>query len=190
MRDAWQLWANHLSPQSCEEIIQKGIVLPHQQAAIGFGETARSDQGFRRSRIRWVNRRSEEWRSVVELIEHTVLVSNRNAFGFDLDYVHEIQFTEYTAEDKGHYNWHEDLEWMDNRAFHRKVSFICQLSDPATYEGGKLEMQLPDGSKLPEAAYNQGSIMVFPSFWKHRVTAVTKGKRYSLVAWYEGPQFR
>lgn len=190
MREAWQLWANHLSPQTCDEIIQKGLVIPPRSAAIGFGKDARSDEGFRRSNVRWIPRRSEEWRWVVELIEHLVRISNRNAFGFDLDYVHEIQFTEYSADYEGHYNWHEDLEWVSNLPVHRKVSFVLQLSDPNSYEGGKLELRLPDGSSLPEGVHNRGSILVFPSFWKHRVTPVTRGVRYSLVAWYEGPQFR
>ena len=34
-----------------------------------------------------------------------------------------------------------------------------------------------------------GSIVVFPSWQYHRVTAVTKVIRYSLVAWAVGPPF-
>lgn len=191
MNSLWQLWTNHLQPGTCEELIQKGLVLPAKDGAIGFRGGARRDEGFRRSKIRWINRRSDDWRWVVELIEHITLVSNRNAFGFDLDYVHEIQFTEYSSEYKGHYNWHEDLEWCGNKPFQRKLSLVLQLSDPASYEGGRLELMAPDGSKFPtEEAAKQGSLVVFPSFIRHRVTELTKGKRYSLVAWYEGPPFR
>ena len=35
----------------------------------------------------------------------------------------------------------------------------------------------------------EGSIVVFPSFSWHQVTPVTKGTRYSLVAWFVGPPF-
>jgi PKHD-type hydroxylase len=31
---------------------------------------------------------------------------------------------------------------------------------------------------------------LFPSFVLHRVTPVTKGTRYSLVAWVSGPPFK
>jgi PKHD-type hydroxylase len=33
-------------------------------------------------------------------------------------------------------------------------------------------------------------ITLFPSWSLHRVTPVTKGTRYSLVAWVSGPRFR
>jgi len=36
----------------------------------------------------------------------------------------------------------------------------------------------------------QGSIIVFPSLLMHQVTPVTKGERYSAVAWATGPQLR
>ena len=35
----------------------------------------------------------------------------------------------------------------------------------------------------------EGSIIVFPSFLQHRVAPITKGIRYSLVAWFLGPPF-
>jgi PKHD-type hydroxylase len=34
-----------------------------------------------------------------------------------------------------------------------------------------------------------GSVIVFPSDTEHRVTPVTKGIRYSLVAWFLGPPY-
>lgn len=187
----WQLWQSHLSPESCREIIQKALVIPPQEAVVGFDKNIRKEDSFRRSRVRWVDRRAEEWSWIVSLIEHTVRVSNRDVFGFDLEYLHEIQFTEYDSSYKGMYHWHEDLEWLSPKPYHRKLSFILQLSHPQAYEGGQIEFQIPDQT-TPEPAglTKQGSILIFPSFIKHRVTPVTKGKRYSLVAWYEGPPFR
>jgi PKHD-type hydroxylase len=35
-----------------------------------------------------------------------------------------------------------------------------------------------------------GSVIVFPSYVHHRVKPVTKGTRYSVVAWYGGPPFK
>jgi PKHD-type hydroxylase len=35
-----------------------------------------------------------------------------------------------------------------------------------------------------------GDALVFPSFLRHRVTPVSRGVRYSLVTWIEGPQWR
>jgi Uncharacterized iron-regulated protein len=36
----------------------------------------------------------------------------------------------------------------------------------------------------------QGSMIVFPSFQKHSVQKITKGTRYSLVAWFLGRPWR
>ena len=52
-------------------------------------------------------------------------------------------------------------------------------------EGGDFEMDEED--EIPR--FEEGSIIVFPSFLKHRVTPVTKGVRYSLVSWFVGPPF-
>ena len=35
-----------------------------------------------------------------------------------------------------------------------------------------------------------GTVIIFPSYTHHRVSPVTKGTRYSVVAWYGGPPFK
>ena len=37
---------------------------------------------------------------------------------------------------------------------------------------------------------SQGSLVIFPSFVKHRVKPVTKGTRYSLVIWNLGQPYK
>ncbi|MEC7191643.1 MAG: 2OG-Fe(II) oxygenase [Pseudomonadota bacterium] len=39
-------------------------------------------------------------------------------------------------------------------------------------------------------ACKRGDVIVFPSYLHHRVKPVTKGVRYSIVAWYGGPPFK
>ena len=75
---------------------------------------------------------------------------------------------------------------------------VLQLSDPSEYEGGQLELKESKKDKNSVSISEQdqkdimkkGSIIVFPSFFTHRVTPVTKGTRMSLVAWVSGPLFR
>ena len=43
--------------------------------------------------------------------------------------------------------------------------------------------------EIPELK-KKGTVIVFPSSMWHKVEPVTKGKRYSLVAWAEGFDFR
>ena len=69
-----------------------------------------------------------------------------------------------------------------------------QLSDPSDYEGGDLMIARPYANKWVEetaqSVKERGTIIVFPSFYTHKVTPVTKGVRRSLVAWVEGPPWR
>ena len=43
---------------------------------------------------------------------------------------------------------------------------------------------------IDDIEMNKGDIVVFPSYLMHRVTPVTRGERYSLVAWACGEQFK
>jgi PKHD-type hydroxylase len=63
------------------------------------------------------------------------------------------------------------------------------------YDHLKLEMEnewkdypSPE-SKIATVESSKGSVIVFPSDVYHRVKPVTKGIRYSLVAWFLGPPF-
>ena len=67
---------------------------------------------------------------------------------------------------------------------------MVQLTDPNEYEGGDLQfgLQNEDGEWYT-AKREKGSITIFPSFFTHRVTPVTKGKRYTLQEFYVGNHF-
>ena len=113
---------------------------------------------------------------------------NYDKFMENVQHISPIQYTIYK---KGqHYNWHYDVinHWTP---YTRKISGILMLSDPDEYEGGNLLIDKvydtpPDRDELRE----KGTMLVFPSFVRHKVTPVTKGVRRSLVAWAHGPKFR
>ena len=79
----------------------------------------------------------------------------------------------------GHYKYHTDhcIE------IPRTLSFIYFNNDD--YEGGELCFQTPDGSEEIIIATKQNSIIMWPSnfLYPHCVKPVTKGTRYSIVAW-------
>lgn len=107
-------------------------------------------------------------------------------YRFNLTGVEEgIQLAIYDESEQGFYTWHED-----STIYHmeRKISMSIPLSDPDDYEGGELQFMI-QGKGVP-ARQVKGSPVVFPSFLTHRVTPVTKGRRYSLVAWITGPDWR
>ena len=56
--------------------------------------------------------------------------------------------------------------------------------------GGHGELELRFGKDPITIGKERGLIALFPSYTMHRVTPVTKGTRYSLVAWVSGPAFK
>lgn len=110
---------------------------------------------------------------------------NQQFFQFDLDGFNQgLQFTRYTAPGQ-HYDWHIDRGYLTAT---RKLSVSLQLNDPTEYDGG--ELQLKFGRKDETIRKERGLVTFFPSYTLHRVKPVTRGTRYSLVAWIGGPPFK
>ena len=108
---------------------------------------------------------------------------NAHKYHYDISGMQDIQIGHYT--EGSHYDWHPDISEPDDKNMQRKLSAVLMLSDANDYEGGLLEFKFAEMPKL-----QKGSLVVFPSFMVHRVTKVTKGNRYTVVAWSVGPSFR
>ncbi len=93
-----------------------------------------------------------------------------------------IQLAEYTPGD------HYDIHFDGFAETKRKLSLTVQLSRPDDYEGGLLQLGLPNNPVT--GITEKGSAICFPSWMPHQVESVTKGARYSLVAWGHGPAVR
>jgi PKHD-type hydroxylase len=182
-----------LSEDDCAKVLERAFQYPSQAGTVGYGgETHGVDERIRKSTIRWLQREDPYLGWLYLRIEHLVLKSNRESFGFDLSGTcggfSEIQFTEYHAEGEQKYDWHEDNNWKGSGGFDRKLSVVIQLSHPTSYEGGRLELH---NDPLGEKDFRgMGDVILFPSFNRHRVTPVTRGVRYSLVTWVCGPRLR
>jgi PKHD-type hydroxylase len=176
-----------LPSQYCEHVIQRAENYPIQPATIGFENGFHEDKQIRRSVIKWLQPDGADSDIAAKMMKF-VKQANRSTFGFDIDTLYDLQFTEYHAADDGCYNWHQDT-WFENPdPTDRKISVVIQLSNPNDYEGGQFEFF---GSiDLFDTFLPQGSVLIFPSFMPHRVTPVTKGIRRSLVSWVEGPKWR
>ena len=110
-------------------------------------------------------------------------------FEFNLSLTGLVSINTYSSKG-GNYNWHRD-ERFDNVGPHKKLSLIVQLTDPAEYEGGNFEFEgdIPNRPD-PNLLKPKGTVVVFPSYVKHRAAPVTKGCRESLAAWVQGPGFK
>ena len=165
--------------------------LPFAEKAKILGQTENGIEGtydptIRSSKVKWIPK-SREFQGLYERIAQEILMHNQQHWKFDLTTLREqIQYTEYHAEDKGKYDWHLDIGsgWSSLR----KISVTINLSDPKDYDGGVLEFNM-GGKTITQGSKAKGAITIFPSYLLHRVSPVTKGERYSLVAWANGKAF-
>ena len=80
--------------------------------------------------------------------------------------------------------WHTDAG--RDRHDQRRISMSVELSERADYDGGELEI-VPDRVGR-ERTLPRGAAQIFGSRALHRVTPVTRGRRWSLVAWTGAPR--
>ena len=143
-----------------------------------------ADQSYRTSSNSWLY--DDSW---IAGILHNIMISVNNGF-FNYDLVHfddQIQVTQYKKTQ--HYGWHIDQGPIsDKKPLPRKLSITLLLND--NFEGGDLEIYSPQDQTIYPVKLKAGGYCVFPSWVAHRVAPVTKGTRYSLVAWMNGPQFK
>ena len=182
MREQYKIWRGNagLTTSDLDRVSELAHKANTKQAAVG--ENRDQNTKIRSSRIGWIN---DGW--LRERLYSYAEEANRRAFAFDFTRCCEMQYTEYHAEEKGHYDWHVDVSYTNDVPYDRKLSLTVQLSDPSEYEGGNFVLER---QKMPDWYKEKGTILVFPSYLRHRVEPVTKGVRRSLVAWFEGPRWR
>ncbi len=184
--DMWQMWSGVLSDSEVNNVIEVCEKYPEENAKVGDDSSVgKADESVRRSQIHWIHDSG-----IRELLWDYTMRANRNAFGFLISCVGDVQYTKYYGNDNGKYDWHFDTFWHLPEPFHRKLSVTIQLSDSSDYEGGDFQYDPQYASPDPQLLRKKGTIFVFPSYISHRVTEVTKGTRKSLVSWIEGPRFR
>ena len=182
MRNQYWYWESALNADQCEEIIAACKEQPEHKG-ITFDGKGYSENDTRNSTIRWV----QDVPGMTGRIWPFVWEANRMAYNFDISCIFDVQFTEYHGSENQFYSWHNDVDFVKDTGYDRKISVIIQLSDPEDYEGGEFQfkhVQAPEGFK------KRGSVLTFPSYLEHQVTTVTEGQRYSLVTWVEGPRWR
>jgi PKHD-type hydroxylase len=155
-----------------------------QKATVGAGSGGSIDTDVRRSQVSWLeNNPNTKW--VFEKLAHVASRLNADYYRFDLTgFGESLQLTNYDQSENGMYGWHLDY----GGGVSRKLSMAMQLTDPAEYEGGNLEIMV--SSDQLKVRKQRGLIAVFPSYILHQVTPVTQGSRQSLVAWVSGAPFR
>ncbi len=152
-----------------------------EQAKLGIGHGI---AGIRRSQVVLIEKAGKHdwlyqrfWKAAQEMNDRFFCVDISDIEG-------NIQIARYDSTDQGFYDWHTDFADV---APNRKISISVQLSRPEDYEGGDLEIFF----RTPpfKMDRSRGAFIAFPSFAVHRVTPVTRGTRWSLVAWISGSRW-
>jgi len=175
---------NVFNSEELQKIITIGRRLGINRAQTGgAGENCLD---HRRSFNSWISpNQHTKW--IYERLANLIIQNNENYFKFDLTMIETLQFTYYNSTENGCYKPHIDPQTWP-LPHNRKLSLVVQLSDPSEYEGGNLLLHT---SHNPiNIQKEKGMVVCFPSYTLHEVTPVTKGERYSLVAWVHGPAFK
>ena len=188
MKGEWCYYTNRFSKEQCELIINEGLKLPGQKAALGVnGEGENND--YRKSNIHFIKREHIQFAWLFDEMWKMAIECNHDWFGFHLTKLDFMQLAEYDAAYEGEYKKHHDVFWVNGTQYHRKLSAVVQLSDPNDYDGGDLKIYNQNEPLDSNAIRGQGSVVFFPSFIEHQAEKVTKGKRYSLAIWFDGPHW-
>jgi PKHD-type hydroxylase len=174
-------WTNAFSHKECKKIIELGKKRSLEKG-VSVGATA---EDYRSSNVAWIFP-SDETNWIFSRLAEISTKLNNDFFKFDLfGLVEGLQFTEYVGEECGKYDKHMDTIFD---GIVRKLSITVQLSEEDDYEGGEVILHI--GSDNYTNTKDQGNLLAFPSFTLHEVRPVTKGTRYSLVAWVTGKPFK
>lgn len=180
-----------LSQPECDAIVELGESSTLQFGTVGNGSNHdyRDDRSYRcvQTRALWPN--DAPW--LYEKLRERIRWANESDYRADLTGIQEgLQFLRYDTPDgvvpAGHYKWHQDFG--GGVSSNRKLSLVCQLSRPEDYDGCELHL-FTDCDFVPPYR-QQGDAILFPSWTPHMVAPITRGRRYALVAWISGPQWR
>jgi len=208
LTNEWYFWTSEIDKKTCNKVKALGKS-DFKEAKVDTSKGTTDEERItgrenkpgidKQSRISYTSWTNEQW--VIDLVWPYMLEANELAgWNFDITAVESMQITKYKP--GSFYGWHRDgssdclsaYNNPDNKFTHgkvRKLSMTVLLN--GNYQGG--EFQFASYNKLEPYVHapdfkNAGSIIVFPSWIEHQVAPVTKGTRYSLVAWFVGPPFK
>ena len=178
----WWRFDNAVDSKTCNKIIKLAEKKWEKATTKGVEK-----HGIRKTNISWT---TEQW--LFDLVFGYMRSANQEAnWNFDIDSAESMQIGKYS---KGcFYDYHQDGDgvtvydtpennWLHNKT--RKLSMTILLNED--YEGGEFKFYGNEENIIK----GKGTVFIFPSYMQHCVEKITKGNRYSLVAWFLGPKFR
>ncbi|MEM7193411.1 MAG: 2OG-Fe(II) oxygenase [Pseudomonadota bacterium] len=173
----------------CDIIVAEGESLQQRKGTVYSDDQFKVDKSMRVTDVGFW----DEWHWVNGLMTHYMAMANRSFWQYELVVSQGVQYGSYGV---GHfYDWHHDTfsePMVDSSSgnqtrLNRFLSASLLLSDENTYSGGELCFMDQEGRTYTvEGGRTKGSIVVFPSSLRHKVTPVDNGTRHSCVSWILG----
>ena len=98
-----------------------------------------------------------------------------------LFFIEQYEIKMYSKGDS--FGYHQDNKGSIEHNISRKINLIVQLSDETEYDGGDL---IAGNHSCPRTF---GTAIMFPSYFLHCVTPITRGQRVSLIGHAWGPLY-
>ncbi len=95
--------------------------------------------------------------------------------------IYPFVVSKYTA--GKYYGWHVDSPIMGNPPIRTDLAMTIFLSDPTTYEGGELLIQLAGNVSSFKPA--KGDAILYPCQYLHCVNEIKSGERLAAVTWIQ-----
>ena len=170
---------------SLEEIKELNKIIAQNVIEVGKDKAAKLS--IKTSDVKNV-RLSSIHQNLVKFIQFTHS-ANTTYFGFDLYPVTADILVKHNSYKVGsEYSWHIDADTASTtRDF--KLTGLINCSEES-YEGGDLFVFNRGTEFKCEEFRETGSVIVFPSFYNHKVTPLISGDRKTLGMYFSGPKFR
>lgn len=175
----WYSYSNLYSYDECMELLKLSETKKSQHLV---------DQGPDFKKVSSYVIETKHMGSILDKFFDCIIETNQRVFGFDLwpRLPVGVNINSYQGE-KNEYPWHRDANQYGSPG-DIKLTAVLNIT-PQQYAGGEFELRLNDPVVVEEINFT-GNLLIFPSFYWHRVNPVTKGERITLSAWFEGPAFK
>ena len=117
-----------------------------------------------------------------------IIEANRDHYGYDIFNFtdeHELHYNIYKKGEE--YEWHIDAEV--SKASDIKLTVLINISDNF-FSGGEFNLLKSNKPTLVSQLSEPGSMVLFNSFFLHKVNPVKKGTRKTLTIFVKGPAFK
>jgi hypothetical protein len=186
LRNFIKTYDNVLPLKTLSSLIRYANVVNFKEAAIGGAEEQSIvDFNIRRTYFYLLSNKSDKfsdvhWSNLLQKTFNDLLHlyhKNLNILDYHWKTINNIQILKY--QNTGFYTWHTD----HCPEIPRTYTIVYLLNND--YEGGSLCFRNPDGSEELEIKKEPNRLIIWPSnfLYPHTVKPVTKGLRYSIVAW-------